>query len=270
MSIRIKYQPLLSVEVRRRNLPSDPNAFLKPSGVFRLSPTPSTLSLFQSHQILHKQRENGIELFFKSNPLLVDALQITNPLEGRTTLSFFVFPEDFNKAQAFFGDQNNANKHLYINNLDNNALAPTASTLSSVSVDLTIEAQTKTITNTQYVSLKQKRFSLVTTKDGNGQYPYTEVIIRDAGSQGISDFSISLNTDQSPETTQTKIDLSNYPDGRFDLFQTDNTLIESIYLVDALPRAALGILDLFWDGIQATTNDDFRKYYIAYDEVTSS
>lgn len=271
MSFQIQYKPMFSVEVARRKLPLIGDGRVRPAHVFRMEPTRECRQLLDLYGLIFRAREDGFEVFFKSHPLLAEDARILHKISGRIGFRFLVFPFNGTILDAYFRANHAAAKNLYFHNLNAGQIMNNGSELSKLVIDYAGNNPAIQATRIEFVTIRPPLFTVATSKDNGGNYPYDMIVVKDAGQGGIPDKTIELDKNDNPPTIYTEINLEGYPSGRYDLNKENGDLISRIYL-DQNPAGpkSLGMLDIYWEGEQKSTivnnNEDFRKYYLLYDE----
>lgn len=266
MSSKIAYNPMLSLWIDySRNVGG--RLMASNSALFRLRPTVTCSETLKQYGLLARTRLNGIQIFFKSLPLLEPNRQIVSPIDQRIPLPFILTPTNNRVLQHFGPENSNLGKHIYINNLTGDQqIKPAEATIASLKVE---DNTTTSRDNIDYMHVRPSSFTALTPASSNDSY---DLFIKSVTNSSISSYTIPLQEKINAQQWATTVDILDYRSGRYRMTRSDNNnTLQEMYVDDRLNQKSIfGLVELFWEGRQASTvvgnKTTFRSYKITYEE----
>lgn len=244
MSFVTAYKPLFDVAVE------DEADGSRLSG-FTVTPTEACRRALADHQLVERDRESGVQVFYRTNPQAADPL--LGRISARTRFTFALTnsaSDLFDRYEPDLGPE--TGPQLYFDNLDASGAIDSATTLTANGFVATDDAAKI------HAAVFQVR------SDMSGADPPTELRVRDKF-DGSLVTQIPLVAGGGDEVT-TEVDLREFPRGVYTL-ETDapGATSKTIFIDDTLVRIApLGVVDLYRETAQNTAPADGDSYVIRF------
>ncbi len=218
---------------------------------FTVTPTEACRRALADHQLVERNRESGVQVFYRTNPQAADPL--LGRISARTRFTFALTNSAADLFAVYEPDLGpETGPQLYFDNLDAGGAIDSATTLTANGVVATDDA----------AKIHATVFQVRT--DMSGADPPTELRINDKFDGSLVK-QVSLVAGGGDEVI-TQVDLSAFAPGVYTL-ETDapGATSKTIFIDDTLARLApLGVVDLYWETAQDTAPADGDSYVIRF------